>query len=206
MLSAALVAGGWLAGCATDAPDKASAETKQQTAIPSPEEFTMVGKPTRTIDTPMGPREIYDPAQDPDIVEKFRNVSGKYYGGELPIIQMVRVPQLRQLTKFGCTSFKDDHGPFILDSGVICRDSNLGGYANRDECLLHTAGHYGNLEKPDTCKISVIATGPDYPDGKPFIFDRADPANNHLPMQNVCFAQKVRVQCTRWTNIQQPKE
>ena len=71
MWSAALVAGGWLAGCASGTPDKVKAETKQQTPIPSLEEFTTVGKPTRTIDTPMGPREVYDPAQDLEIQKAF---------------------------------------------------------------------------------------------------------------------------------------
>ena len=74
MWSAALVAGGWLVGCASDTPDKTIAETNQQTPIPSLEEFTTVGKPTKTIETPNGPVEIYDPAQDPEVRAAFNVV------------------------------------------------------------------------------------------------------------------------------------
>ena len=38
--------------------------------------FTVAGKPTKTIDTPWGPREVYDPTQDPKLREDFK---GWYY-------------------------------------------------------------------------------------------------------------------------------
>ncbi len=72
--SAALAAGGWLAGCASDTPDKSIAETKQQTPIPSLEEFTTVGKPTKTIETPNGPVKVYDPARDLTVKAAFNIV------------------------------------------------------------------------------------------------------------------------------------
>ena len=37
----------------------------------NPNNFTTEGKPTKTIETPWGPREVYDSAHDPDIIRFF---------------------------------------------------------------------------------------------------------------------------------------
>ncbi len=63
-----------LAGCASDGVEGLNAPEKQTNTaqtidvrIPSLESFTTKGKPTKVIKTPWGPREIYDPAQDPEV-------------------------------------------------------------------------------------------------------------------------------------------
>ena len=79
MWSVALVAGGWLAGCAGQragdvgpkTEDRAVKTTPAKVQIPSPDHFTTKGKPTKTIQTPNGPVEIYDPTQDPEVRAAF---------------------------------------------------------------------------------------------------------------------------------------
>ena len=71
-----------LAGCAgtqdggVDAPaDAVSVPVAVETAQTEiPETFTTVGKPTKTIETPWGPREIYDPGQDQAVVKAIRSL------------------------------------------------------------------------------------------------------------------------------------
>ena len=71
-----------LAGCAgeqdggVDAQaDAGSASVAIETALTeTPETFTTVGKPTKTIETPWGPREVYDPAQDEEVRTAFLSV------------------------------------------------------------------------------------------------------------------------------------
>ena len=36
------------------------------------ENFTTIGKPTQTVETPLGPKEIYDPVQDKDVRAAFK--------------------------------------------------------------------------------------------------------------------------------------
>ena len=36
--------------------------------------FTTEGKPTKTIETPWGPREVYDPMQDSEVKQAFRQI------------------------------------------------------------------------------------------------------------------------------------
>lgn len=64
-----------LVGCVdtTDANDASTKPTEQttKTTIPSLENFTTIGKPTKTIQTPNGPVEIYDPTQDQEVRAAF---------------------------------------------------------------------------------------------------------------------------------------
>ena len=39
------------------------------------ENFTTQGKPTKTVQTPWGDKQVYDPTQDPEIIEAFEYVS-----------------------------------------------------------------------------------------------------------------------------------
>lgn len=67
-----------LAGCvaATSLSNgKLSADDKgikSDASVGTTAEFITYGKPTKTIETPWGPREIYDPVQDPKINEIFK--------------------------------------------------------------------------------------------------------------------------------------
>ena len=38
------------------------------------ENFTTQGKPTKTVQTPWGDKQVYDPTQDPEIIEAFEYV------------------------------------------------------------------------------------------------------------------------------------
>ena len=61
-----------LGGCAAQKPETASRKSElSEVKIPSLEEFTTVGKPTKTIQTPNGSVEIYDPAQDSAFIAAF---------------------------------------------------------------------------------------------------------------------------------------
>lgn len=67
VLSAALL------GCS----NTESLSSKAQTEFSKPtaaEDFTTKGKPKKTIETPWGPREIYDPAQDPEMLDFYLGV------------------------------------------------------------------------------------------------------------------------------------
>ena len=76
MWSAALVAGGWLAGCAQSEAEHKSSVVKQNNAQPvtpaNQSAFTTAGKPTKTIKTPNGPVEIYDPTKDVEVIQIFK--------------------------------------------------------------------------------------------------------------------------------------
>jgi len=45
---------------------------KASNDFPELSDFTTEGKPTKTIETPWGPREIYDPVQDPQVIANFK--------------------------------------------------------------------------------------------------------------------------------------
>lgn len=65
-----------LGGCAVQKPETGSPKPElTEVKIPSPEDFTTVGKPTKTIKKLGGPVEIYDPTQDPEV----RAVFGRIY-------------------------------------------------------------------------------------------------------------------------------
>ena len=71
-----------------DAPGGAAQDTRQADGadipldLPELSDFTTEGKPTKTIETPWGPREVYDPTQDEAVIEAFKNV---YIMGEQAI-------------------------------------------------------------------------------------------------------------------------
>ena len=76
----ALAACGVLIGCAGQlaedrglmTEDRAAKQAPAKVQIPDPDHFTTKGKPTMTVWTPWGERQIYDPAQDPEIRTIFR--------------------------------------------------------------------------------------------------------------------------------------
>ena len=61
--------------CAAPAQTSQTENTKpiETVTLPAAENFTTVGKPTKTIETPWGPREIYDPAKDEEFLYKTRD-------------------------------------------------------------------------------------------------------------------------------------
>ena len=94
----ALIACVLLAGCAGQlagdvgpkTEDRAVKTTPAKVQIPDPDHFTTKGKPTKTIQTPNGPVEIYDPTQDPEVRAAFeriytQNNSNYLYGGGGPL-------------------------------------------------------------------------------------------------------------------------
>ena len=75
-------------GCSNvdSAPPQLNAEAQAKAVSPDPtaEDFTTVGKPTKTIETPWGAREIYDPVQDEEVAKifsKWYNENSKTYKG-----------------------------------------------------------------------------------------------------------------------------
>ena len=71
VLSAALL------GCSNT--ESLSPQTKIETKAEAPksaaaEEFTTKGKPTKTIETPSGPKEVYDPLQDEEVKQAFADI------------------------------------------------------------------------------------------------------------------------------------
>jgi len=63
-----------------------AAETPQTPVAEfDPDNFTTEGKPTKTIETPWGPRKVYDPAQDPSVAFFFKKWrDGQYAGASFP--------------------------------------------------------------------------------------------------------------------------
>jgi len=61
-----------------------AAETPQTPAASfDPDSFTTEGKPTKTIETPWGPREVYDPSKDVEVllaIEEIYNRGDVFYG------------------------------------------------------------------------------------------------------------------------------
>ncbi len=80
-----------LAGCASPQAKTTKTETPTKTAETvsaetfTTETFTTEGKPTKTIETPWGPREIYDPAQDVAVMSSIEEIyeSGAIAFGEV---------------------------------------------------------------------------------------------------------------------------
>ena len=65
--AAIAVLGAALLGCSNTESLSSQAKIETQAEVLKPtvaEEFTTKGKPTKTIETPWGPREVYDPAKD----------------------------------------------------------------------------------------------------------------------------------------------
>lgn len=82
LLCAAVISAAGFSACgASDAPPiEAGAAVAQASADAlSPDSFTTEGKPTKTIETPWGPREVYDPVQDEAVRNAFKNVYDKKY-------------------------------------------------------------------------------------------------------------------------------
>ncbi len=59
--------------CAAPTQRSQGANTKpiKTVTLPAAEDFSAVGKPTKTIETPWGAREVYDPAQDAEVRAAF---------------------------------------------------------------------------------------------------------------------------------------
>ena len=80
-----------LAGCAggqaADVQDAAAAEDVAVKSAASDESFTAVGKSTKTIETPWGPRQVYDPSRD----QIFRSIYRKWYDTEFKSIDTMPV-------------------------------------------------------------------------------------------------------------------
>ena len=55
-----------LIGC-----ESASNSTNDDRPTVTVENFTTQGKPTKTVQTPWGDKHVYDPTQDPEIIEAF---------------------------------------------------------------------------------------------------------------------------------------
>jgi len=51
-----------------------AATTPTPEAPPSIENFTTEGKPTKTVQTPWGDKQVYDPVQDPEVIAAFNYV------------------------------------------------------------------------------------------------------------------------------------
>ena len=77
------------------------------------ENFTTQGKPTKTVQTPWGDKQVYDPTQDPEIIEAFEYVkrTHQHYGSlekydELKIydelFETVRDIQYYDMGRTGC--------------------------------------------------------------------------------------------------------
>lgn len=68
----------FMAGCAggqaVDVQDGAAADDVAVKSAVAVDSFTTVGKPTKTIETVRGPREIYDPLQDRAVFEAFERI------------------------------------------------------------------------------------------------------------------------------------
>ena len=81
--AALLLMAGCAGGQAADVQDGAAADVAAVKSAASVDSFTTVGKPTKTIETPWGPREVYDPAQDEDVRAAFFNIyeDGRYIFG-----------------------------------------------------------------------------------------------------------------------------
>jgi len=82
-----------LLGCAAQdvaAPDTVdNAQATTETTVEKPVEFSTIGKPTKTIETPWGPKEVYDPIQDEEVRAAFKRIFDRddgvvhfeYFGG-----------------------------------------------------------------------------------------------------------------------------
>jgi len=77
------------------------------------ENFTTQGKPTKTVQTPWGDKQVYDPTQDPEIIEAFEYVKQTHqqYGpnakyGELKrydnLFAQIRNIQYFDMGRLGC--------------------------------------------------------------------------------------------------------
>jgi len=186
-----------LLGCAAQdvaAPDTVdNAQVTTETTTEKPVEFSTIGKPTKTIETPWGPREVYDPAKDKEIVSRFRN------GDYTAAIRLVRRPQVRQLSELGCIKFKDDCQTFSLVNDYSCPRENYKTEEAYNTCLIATAGDVFQAKPCKKCKQPWT----DMKTGENHIYDRAKPENNDFPMQNVCFAQRVRLECIYWNETKE---
>ena len=68
-----------LHGCGSSGADiltPSALEVENEAAEVSVATFTTLGKPTKIVETPWGPKEIYDPTQDPDVLKIFN----RWYG------------------------------------------------------------------------------------------------------------------------------
>ena len=77
--AALLLMAGCAGGQAADVQDAAADDVAVQSAAAATE-FTTADKLTRTIETPWGPREVYDPAQDPQVKAAFERIYNRDEG------------------------------------------------------------------------------------------------------------------------------
>ena len=91
------------------------------------ENFTTQGKPTKTIQTPWGDKQLYDPTQDPEIIEAFEYVKNihKQYGpnekyDELKrydiLFSQIRNIQYLDMGRLGCQDIRRPNCNDIFDN------------------------------------------------------------------------------------------
>ena len=139
-------------------------------------DYSVASKQTRRIQTPKGIKEIYDPAFDPELIDRFQIEKAiKRY-----VVQQARIPQVRQLSRLGCRKFTGSCGGFYYgDLGTgVCAEYKANGYSSEEECQIAITGtlHWG-----DGCQLC-----------------RPKSSQSSLPLQAICFAERVRLDCAEW--------
>jgi len=77
----------------------------------NPETFTTEGKPTKTIETPWGPREVYDPLQDKDVRTAFEYI----YKQNSPEFRLVYISNSPRYT----VAFNDKDSSFGVNAEIL---------------------------------------------------------------------------------------
>ena len=101
-------------------------------------DYSVASKQTRRIQTPKGIKEIYDPAFDPELIDRFQIEKAiKRY-----VVQQARIPQVRQLSRLGCRKFTGSCGGFYYgDLGTgVCAEYKANGYSSEEECQIAITG------------------------------------------------------------------
>lgn len=124
VLSAALL------GCSNTESLSSQAKTETQAEAPRPiaaNEFTTKDKPTKTIETPWGPREIYDPAQD----EEFRAIYRKWFDADFKNYNPYQLSPKNSIETHSTLS----NGSYFSDSMLLVQVDYL-----RSGCALTVQG------------------------------------------------------------------
>lgn len=97
---------------------RAQSQTQAETALP--DEFTTEGKPTETISTPSGAREIYDPTQDDVVRAAFKRIYDRNEGVVHREYSRGHPSLGKARTTMVLRDVKDDYGAqIILPNGEV---------------------------------------------------------------------------------------
>ena len=163
-----------LLGCSNTESLSPQAKIETQAEVLKPtaaEEFTTKDKPTKTIETPWGPREVYDPTQDKKVMSSFLRLynigdeivekqRGSTLSNDAEIVYAAREKKFKSLLENGCAFITSNQcgSYWSLDDEILtsCLEKE------QTNCILQSAKFIQtsqcSIRIPDVSTPSVALT------------------------------------------------